>query len=267
MSAAEKGFYFRRLKAAGVQFDKHYRDYTTDELKQADNMAVEQGLYEAPTEKELAELAEKIHKKKTRDEPKQAEPVDQEAADFFGFAKVEPEKQATAPPAPARPQLGEMAGERLNTKAPEEILFVDEQGRQWLQKEVLKPAFPKPRGRRVLRYNDPGVRQVTAKEGQYTETFEVAGDPRNSTPSEIKITLPSYQVGIYRDQRYPFKVVTYNGRSGFDRQEVEAYYGGAEMVPPTAKRTYVENVLCYDMRSVVRAINEEFRTLRLSGRA
>lgn len=264
MSAAEKGFYFRRLKGAGVTLDRHYRTYTTAELVEADTMAVENGLLLAPTEQELAELTERVHKKKPREAPVAQEEADPEAAAFFGYSEPEPLPQVEAV-APARPELGELAGERQNTKAPEDILFVDEEGRAWLQKEVLKPAFPKPRGRRVLRYADPGVVKQSAKEGEYTETFEVAGDPRNAVPSEIKITLPSYQVGIYRDPRFPFKVITYNGNSGFDRQEVENFYGGAELVPPVARRAYVENVLCYDMRSVIRAINEEFRQLQLAG--
>ena len=50
MSAAAKGFYFRRLKAAGVPLDRHFRDYTTDELKAADAMAIENGLLAPPTE-------------------------------------------------------------------------------------------------------------------------------------------------------------------------------------------------------------------------
>jgi len=263
MSAAEKGFYFRRVKAAGVQLDRHYREYTTAELKEADELAVESGLLKPPTDEELAELAEKIHKKKPRDPAPEPTAPDQEAAGFFGFPNEEQPVPAAAPL--ARPHLGEMAGERLNTKDADEVLFVDEQGRSWLQKEVLKPAFPKPRGRRVLSYNDPGVVKQTSKDGEYTETFEVAGDARNATPAQIKITLPSYQVGMYRDKRFPFKVICYNGREGFDRLEVEAYYGGAELVPPVCKRTYVENVLCYDMRSVIRAINEEFRQLQLTG--
>lgn len=266
MSAAEKGFYFRRLKGAGVTLDRHYRNYTTTELVEADKMAIENGLLEAPTPEELAELTERVHKKKPREAPAESEtPSEPAPAGFFGYQDSEPLPEVEAA-AQARPELGELAGERLNTKAPEDILYVDEEGRSWLQKEVLKPAFPKPRGRRVLRYSDPGVVKQSAKEGEYTETFEVAGDPRNAVPSEIKITLPSYQVGIYRDPRFPFKVITYNGNSGFDRQEVESFYGGAELVPPVAKRTYVENVLCYDMRSVIRAVNEEFRMIRLSGR-
>lgn len=274
MSSAAKGFYFRRLKDAGVELDRHFRDYTTDELLEADKMAIEAGLLEAPTDEELAELDAKIHKPKAKTPPPAPDPGPTDGAayavttgepapaQFFGFDSV-PEPQA--PPPSARPELGELAGERLNTKDAEEILFVDEEGKAWLQKEVLKPAFPKPRGRRVLRYQDSGVVTKTVKEGEYTETFEVAGDPRNATPAEIKITLPSYQVGIYRDPRYPFKVVTYNGRAGFDRLEVENFYGGAELVPAVCKRTYVENVLCYDMRSVVRAVNEEYRQMRLAG--
>lgn len=272
MSAAEKGFYFRRLKGAGVQLDRHYREYTTAELIEADTMAIVNGLLTQPTPEELTELKDRVHQKKPRTDPAPVPvaegPVAGEPAPsgFFGFEEPTPEPTVTEVPL-VRPDLGEMAGERLNSKAPEDIIFVDEQGLQWLQKEVLKPAFPRARGRRVLRYNDPGVVKKTEKEGQYTETFEVAGDPRNATPAEVKITLPSYQVGIYRDPRFPFKVISYNGRTGFDRLEVEAYYGGAELVPPVAKRTYVENVLCYDMRSVIRAINEEFRQMQLTGRA
>ena len=275
MSAAEKGFYFRRLKGAGVELDRHFREYKTVELIEADKMAIENGLLAPPTAEELTELENRVHKKKPRPEPAPVlDDIGAIPSGFFGFEPPVEMPTVTASENPivtaaplVRPDLGEMAGERLNSKAPEDIIFVDEQGRSWLQKEVLKPAFPRPRGRRVLRYNDPGVVKKTEKEGQYTETFEVAGDPRNATPAEIKITLPSYQVGIYRDPRFPFKVVTYNGNSGFDRLEVEAYYGGAELVAPVAKRTYVENVLCYDMRSVIRAINEEFRQMQLSGRA
>jgi hypothetical protein len=78
--------------------------------------------------------------------------------------------------------------------------------------------------------------------------------------------VPSYQVGIYKDRRFPFKIHTYNGVQGFDFEEVARYYGGTELVPPVIKRMYVENVLCYDIRTVVRAIQEEFRQQQLTGR-
>lgn len=251
MSHSEKSFWYNKLKAAGWEPKQHYRMYSTDDLIKAYQTLVEAGAAQA------ASYAE-------------AEPDEPAPPSFFGLGPemaeddLEDVKQPgpTPAPAPAPSQRDLMAGRDTN----EEVIRIDEEGRHWLQEEVLKPAFPKPRGRRVLRYNDPGVKRASAKDGDYTETFEVAGDPKNATPSEIKITLPSYQVGIYRDKRFPFKVITYNGKSGFDRQEVEAYYGGAELVPPVAKRTYVENVLCYDMRSVIRAINEEYRALQLSGR-
>ena len=37
-------------------------------------------------------------------------------------------------------------------------------------------------------------------------------------------------------------------------------------MPPAVKRKYVENVLCYDIRSVVAAINQEHRDLALTNR-
>ena len=166
-------------------------------------------------------------------------------------------------PQPADPE--EMPAQRLNTKADDEVIRVDEQGRQWLQEEVRKPAYPKPRGRRVLTYFETGVEQQTVQNGEYVETFEVAGN-RQGRAAEVKITLPSYQVGIYKDPRFPFKVHTYNGREAFDLFDVNNYYGGPELVPTTVKRVYIENKLCYDMRSVIAAIQAEHRALQLAGR-
>lgn len=256
MSAAVKAFYYGKLRDAGLPFAKHYRDYTTDELKAAFTRAVEEGMCDAPTESELAEVEERVHRPKPRKEPTSAQPD----------PGPPPLPQLPDPPRANAPAPDEMAGARLNTKDAEDVIRIDDQGRHWLQEEVQKPAYPRPRGRRVLNYRDPGIRQETVKTGEYTETFEIAGDPRNATPSQVKITLPSYQVGIYRDRRFPFKVVTYNGNQGFDRLEVEAYYGGADLVPATVKRKYVENVLCYDMRSVIQTIQTEYRQLQLAGK-
>lgn len=166
-------------------------------------------------------------------------------------------------PRPQDPE--EMPGQRLNTQPEDEPIRVDEQGRVWYQEEVRKPAYPKPRGRRVLKYLERGVQKETVQNGEYIETFEVAGQGVGA-PAEVKITLPSYQVGIYKDPRFPFKIHTYNGRDGFDLFEVQAYYGGAELVPDGVKRVYVENDLCYDVRTVIRAIQNEYRQLQLTGR-
>jgi hypothetical protein len=176
-----------------------------------------------------------------------------------------PEGVSRPQPAVSGPDPNELPGQRTNTQPLDEPIRIDEAGRAWYQEEVLKPSYPKPRGRRVLRYQETGVEQVTVQDGQYTETFEVAGSGP-SIPAEVKITLPSYQVGIYKDPRFPFKVHTYNGTEGFDLFEVEEFYGGSELVPATVKRTYVENHLCYDIRSVIRTIEAEHRQLQLTGR-
>jgi hypothetical protein len=247
MSAARRGFYYKRLKNAGIPLEKPYREYKLDELREAHDLAVEQGVVPEPTPEELAQLEQRARapRKKAAPAPPPADPAPQI-----------PVKQADP---------NELPGQRVNTKPDEEPIRIDEQGRIWLQEEVRKPAYPKPRGRRVLRYMDPGVKKQTVKVGEYTETFEVAGDPQNATPSEVKITLPSYQVGTYRDRRFPFKIHTYNGNQGFDFFEVGEFYGGTELVPPGVKRMYVENVLCYDMRSVIRAIESEYRQRQLMG--
>jgi hypothetical protein len=249
VSQTDKARYFNELKDAGVSFDKHYREYTEAELKtQFDELVARQ----APSDFR----------------PPQAQ-TDPAAAKFFGFEAPSPASNPEPPPvAPvAYADPHELAGARQNTnRATDEPIRVDpDTGRLWFQEEVLKPAYPKPRGRRVLKYQDPGVRVQTIKAGEYTESFEISGDPANAREAEVKITLPSYQVGIYKDPRFPFKVVCYNGNEGFDLEDIQNYYGGAELVPEDVKRKYVENVLCYDMRSVIRAIETEYRQQQLRG--
>lgn len=213
---------YRELKAKGWEPDKPYAKYRVEELEEI------AGLY-----------GQKI----VDDEPPPP-------PDFFG---MEPnphtiEKAAAAPSPPSEPE--------------EEYVQVDPDGKKWIQLEVRKPAYPKPRGRRVLTYVDPGVEKKEVKNGEYIETVEVPGN-RTTRTSEIKITLPSFQVGIYRDPRFPFRVHTYNGREGFNLYDVELFYGGSELVPQECKRMYIENDLCYDIRSVVAAIRSEHRQLML----
>lgn len=245
MSQTEKAGYYKTLKDAGVQFTKHYREYSTDELKRA---------------------VDKLHEgaRAQQEEPEH----DPSAAAAMGLPTEErparmPTQARSAPRAERNP--AEMPGQRLNKQSELDPIRTDDKGRVWYQEEVQKPSTPRPRGRRILKYMDTGTREETVQNGQYVETFEVAGD-MPSRPSEVKITLPSYQVGIYKDPRFPFKIHTYGGREGFDLFEVQDYYGGAELVPAEIKRIYVENVLCYDIRTVVRAIQTEFRQLQLQGK-
>ena len=182
---------------------------------------------------------------------------------------VGPEPPPTPQPNANIPVRGmdpnEMPGQRLNTQPEDEPIRIDELGRAWFQEEVRKPSYPKPRGRRVLKYMERGVKVDTVQNGEYVETFEVAGTG-TPHPAEVKITLPSYQVGIYKDPRFPFRIHCYNDREGFNFFEVAEFYGGVELVPEACKRVYVENDLCYDIRSVVRAIQAEHRQLQLMGK-
>lgn len=244
MSQTEKAFYFQQLKAAGVTFDKHYREYTTEGLKEA---------YEKLEGVELQ--TPPVPEPKPAPEPRPTPPP----------ADVPPAAADRAPVPRRSADPGEMPSQRLNSKPEEEPIRVDENGLIWYQEEVLKPAFPKPRGRRVLKYLETGTTTESVQNGDYVETFEVAGRG-TGRPAEVKITLPSYQVGIYKDPRFPFRIHTYNGTRGFDFFEVQNYYGGSELVPAEIKRIYVENVLCYDIRTVVRAIQSEFRQLQLAGK-
>lgn len=256
MSQTEKAEFYNELKAAGVQFSKHYREYNTEELREA----------------VLKLRAQQPAPPVTEPPAETPPPFDPEAMRAAYDAVVHEEQPPPAPkptpdaPLPVRPaDPNELPGQRLNISEQMQPIRTDEQGRIWYQEEVLKPAYPKPRGRRVLKYMDTGVREETVKDGKYVETFEVAGD-LPSRPAEVKITLPSYQVGIYKDPRFPFKVHTYNGNAGFDFFEVQEFYGGAELVPSEIKRVYVENVLCYDIRTTVREIQSEYRRLQLAGK-
>jgi hypothetical protein len=182
-----------------------------------------------------------------------------------GETNVEPTAPAfTVPVAAADPN--EQAGQRQNTNADLQPIRKDEEGRIWFQEEVRKPSFAKPRGRRVLTYTDTGSKVITTQGADgTTETFEVAGDqPRQS--AQVKVTLPSYQVGLYKDPRFPFRIHIYNERRGFHLFDVADYFGGTELVPADIKRVYVENVLCYDMRTTIRNIQTEYRQLMLAGR-
>jgi hypothetical protein len=256
MSQTEKAAYYQALKEGGIAFEKHYRDYSTDELRQS--YITLTGNTEPLTPAPEPPAPEKHPNPPSLPLPSAGD--DLPPSDFYGLRRAEPKP----PPAPPL-NPSEMAGERLNSTPEGAVIRVDEGGRKWLQEEIRKPAYPKPRGRRVLTYMDSGTEEQSIKVGDYIETFEVAGSGP-ARLAEVKVTLPSYQVGIYIDPRFPFKVHVYNGQQGFDLFDIQDYYGGAELVPAEIKRIYVENVLCYEIRTVVRAIETEYRQLQLAGK-
>ena len=245
MIELKKSEYFRILKDAGVQFDKHYRNYTKEELREA-------------IEAFNPELIEEFLV--TRD-------AEERAAQAAPPVQVEVPTKPTFPVLPASSKvvysddpLDAYAGMRLNDEYQGPIR-IDSSGRQWLQEEIRKPSFPKARARRKLQYIDSGVQESRVKAGDFTETFEVAGN--ESRASEVKITLPSYQVGVYKDPRFPFLIHVYNEQMGFDLFEVQDFYGGPERVPEEIKKVYIENVLCFDVRTTIRAIETEAREKKL----
>jgi len=198
-----------------------------------------------------------------------------EAESFAAAPDAQPPlPETTLPPQPhvpqpdntprlTAPEVGaEVAGARLNTIDGDAPLYVEENGREWYQIEVPKPATPKPRARRVLDYINTGIETKTVVDDRYTETFEVPGQKQEA--GQIKITLPSWQEGIYKDPGMPFRIHTYAGARGFNLFEVRDYFGGADLVPDTVKTMYVSSVLCYDIVTTVRTITDEYNRRNLA---
>ena len=249
MSAALKGFYWKQLKELGIEFERPYRNYTLAELRDSYSALVEEGL--APA-------------------------IDEDAARASYQKEPErPEPQPTAPEPPNAPSVPvsahnvhEHAAERAYSAGyDEEPVRIDPVTKFiWFREEVRKPAAPRPRARRKLTYVDSGTKTMEVSDGRYVETVEVSGQQRNT--GEVRITMPSYQVGVYLDPKFKdFKIHVYNDVKGFDLFDVQKFYGGADLVPAGIKRIYVGNDLCYDMLTVIRTIEEEYNRLRLQGRA
>lgn len=279
MAQATKSELYQQLKAGGYVFDKHYRDYTTAELQaiiSSTSSEPEQVSKPAPEQADPGPSMTDPYPPKKDETAELREQLAQLTNVVSGLAKmISPaqrrQERAEGPvraaserlgaKQPPKPQLNpnEFAGVTLNTHNEEDIIEVDEHGNKWFQKEVPKASHARPRARRVLRYNDPGVKEEQYRVGEYTETFEVAGDGKNLRPSEIKITMPSYQTGIYLAPNMPFRIHVYNGVRGYNLDDVHAFYGGQDLVPSTIKTRYVSNDLCYDITSVHRAIETEYR--------
>jgi len=249
----EKKAAWDELKAAGIEFDRHYRDYTQDELDRA-----------------VAHVR-MVQEQAFQDLPEIPDPPAPGSIPYAGPTDeymVNTSKSLDDPTALNIPVKGpaEHAGMRPSSLDNDVPIRTDENGLIWYVDEVRKPSFAKPRGRRLVTYNDPGVKTVEVRDatGSMVESYEMPGD-EGSRKMEARITLPSYDVGIYKDPAYPFKIHIYNENRGFDFFEVNDYYGGPELVPEPIKRIYVASTLCYDMRTVIREIEAEFSRLKKDG--
>ncbi len=145
-----------------------------------------------------------------------------------------------------------------------EAIRTDVNGRVIYQEEIQKSSLARPRGYRIFREIGTGVKEITIDAGEgYTETIEVPDGTRK--PLEVKVGIPTWQVGIYRDTQFPFRIVEYRSARGFFRQDVEEFFGGADVLPEGVNTIYVGNLLCYPIREVVVAINREFNQLQKRG--
>ena len=275
MSHSEKSDLWRRFKESGVKPAKRYQDYTTAELREALAGVTQQV---EPADEQWSVTADAGPQASARqEEPLPVDttalpPADPKASstESRAFAMIHEARQRAAreanaaPTAEEAPAKDQHAGLRQNTHMRDQPIRTDPKtGIIWYQDEVLKPAVPKERVRRVKEYVDPGARTVSTVTGDYKETFEVAGN--ESRPAQVRITLPSYQVGIYKDPRFPFRIHTYNGARGFDLEDVRAFYLGGDLVPPSIKIVYVANSMCYDIRTTIQAIEKEYRDRILLG--
>jgi hypothetical protein len=141
----------------------------------------------------------------------------------------------------------------------------DLNGRIVYQEEIQKSSLAKSRGYRVHREVGTGVKTVTlpADAEGFTETIEVADGSRK--PLEVKVGIPTWQVGIYKEPQFPFRTVEYRTAKGFYRQDVEAFFGGPDVLPEGIETMYVGNLIAYPIREVVVAINREFNQLQKKG--
>ena len=280
MAQSQKSAYFKALKEQGVTFPKHYREYSTEEFANAWGI-LREGNPELP-EFPVGANPEEIVPPKQDETAELRRQLDEASALLAKMAAFVTASQAgaPAPAAPAAPaaqpapdvkenvhglDLSKFAGVTQNTHGPNDIVKVDEFGNQWLQVEVRKADGLKPRGRRVLRFENPAVKvsEVRGEDGTM-ESFEIPDTSKPTTPSEVRITLPSFQTGIYRSPSFPFRIHTYNGARGFDLEDVQNYYGGKDLVPSSVKKIYVYTDLCYDIPSVVSTIREEHARLVLN---
>jgi len=275
MAPPLKSILYNELKLAkemGAPFDfeKPYVNYTVDELQVLHRQWVG-GLEEPVPEAPELDLSRPIL---ATPSPRPTHPAQGQsgapAVDKWTRAKELQSRFANDPRRLAA-ELGvelndrgaDRAGLNFNSHTMDDPVRVDSRGFIWYQDEVMKPAIPKPRARRVVNYKDPGVKTVEKyyADGRLDESYEVAGD--QARDMQVKTTLPSWQVGIYKDPRLPFRVHIYNDVRGFEWFDVLRQYGGMDHVPSTIKHLYVGNDLCFDITSTRETMERELRDLQL----
>lgn len=261
-------------KEAGVEIplSKTYVSYTEGELEELVRVYLDQNdptpaqsrPDSAPAEPESSTPEPSVARVDPQPAaPRPAQSAPQGRPPHTEWGKYSPKRLAELLGVPLSDNPERRAGLTMYSHGEEDPVRVDTTGRVWFKDEVIKPAIPMPRMRRKLRImGATAERQETRRpNGALDESFEVAG--KEQREMEVKITLPSFQVGIYRDPRLPFKVHQYNGQRGFDRMDVVRYYGGNDLVPSEIGTKYVGGDLCYDIKQTRDAIDRELRQIQL----
>lgn len=288
---SEKSELYNQLKELGAVFEKPYVNYTVDELKDLGYALVQARSQEPVSAPDPARVAPRVAPPQNRPEAAtsaQSRPSPARvAAAVADRARQGPQTLAELEQVviqafqnkqlqegsrilyknehyiPIKHDGAERAG--LTYSHPVDIpIRIDLFGRIWFMDEVMKPAIPKPRMTRKTRYIDSGVKEVKTfrGEGIIDEIYEVAGDEHRELTTTV--TLPSWQVGKYKDARFPFMIHTYNGEQGFDYLEVIRYFGGRDLVPGSIKTLHVGNQLCYHIPTTRETIENQFRLLQRS---
>ena len=169
--------------------------------------------------------------------------------------------------APQKQDPNELPSQRRGRE--NDIIRTDEHGYEWYQEEIVKSNQAKPRGYRIYREMTTDTKEVTIETTEsnglaYTETFEVPGEKQR--PMEVKVGTPTWQVGIYRDPYMKFaRIVKCKDARGFLREDVDNFFGGQDVLPENIKRTTVGNIICYEINTVVAAIQREYNARQLRG--
>lgn len=261
MAPPKKSLLYNQLKLAvemghkEIKLNKPYVSYTEDELE---GLLRQHGLMDGP--QTSAPLPEPEPVIPATPAPNGAE--SRAPGDPFAPG-VTPAQRAERLGVPLADRGADRAGLTFNTHGINDPVRVDLQGRVWFQDEVQKPAIPKARARRILKSQTTNTKVIEQRgdDGRLIESFEVAGDEVRDL--EIKVTLPSWQVGIYWDPRLPFRVHVYEDVRGFDFRDIVKYYGGLDLIPSSIKRIYVGGDLCFDIQSTRNTMEQQLRDAQL----
>lgn len=268
----QRGLLWSRLREAGYEPNKAYREHSVEEMHQ-----ILDRLEAAKTIQAPADHTYEAYPLAGSGQGQVGSLGAQLLADFdpIGFEEgVEQNNietvRATTPQAQAprdrrpdpvlRPQVKEPP---VPDGLPEGAIRADEAGRIWYREEIGPNIAGRKRLRkRVTQVVPENVEVKQIHNGEYIETVEVVGEGTRSL--DAFVTMPTTQVGIFKDPRFPFKVFTYNGSLGFSYGDVNDYYGGLEFVPSTVKKKFVGNMLAYDMKSVISEIERKAREIQLA---